>query len=163
MFLSTSFKKIINLCWKLILLDIYLNKLTLASPLLVLKLGQLMQQTAICNANVDAGVDSDFAVCGAAIMSRFKANFLATQWTGTCTMGVCVCVCVRGCVQRSKYWYVVRRGCVCVWVGVWAHATLLYAHSLSCCCCFLCMRNARVANVIPLYYVYATYTAQRVN
>lgn len=51
-----------------------------SSPLLALKLGQLMQKAAICNANVGVGDDdSDFAVCGAAIMSRFKANFLATQ------------------------------------------------------------------------------------
>lgn len=64
-----------------------------ASPLLAQKLGQLMQKAAICNASVGVDDDSDFAVCGAAIMSRFKANFLATQWAAH---ALCVCVCEWG-------------------------------------------------------------------
>lgn len=72
--LATNLKSLSNLYPKSI------DFIYQASPLLALKLGQLMQKAAICNANVGVGGDdSDFAVCGAAIMSRFKANFLATQ------------------------------------------------------------------------------------
>lgn len=46
---------------------------------------------------------------------------------------------------------------VCVWLGVCVGTCYAHSSSCFCCCCSLCMPNARVANVIPPYYVYATY------